>query len=97
MEEEIEYINIPNIEDEQLEEDIIPTPPNIVYIRVDSNNNIIEINSDEFISDTSNWIKIDEGYGDKYRLAQNNYLKKNLFNDDQTFNYKYINNEIVEV
>ena len=67
-----------------------------VYIQVNNNNYIINIDSDEFITDFTNWIKIDEGIGDKYRLAQQHYLDRPL-SFDGNYNYKYINGEIVEV
>lgn len=68
-----------------------------VYIKINSNKEVIEINSDIFIQDLTDWIKVDEGYGDKFAHAQSQYLDKPLINDDGHFNYKYVDNKIVEV
>jgi hypothetical protein len=68
-----------------------------VYIKLNHNKEIIDINSDVFILDFSNWIKIDEGYGDKYAHAQNNYFPKRIVNEKGIYNYKYLNGRIYEV
>ena len=67
-----------------------------VYIKVNSNNEVIEINSEIFIKDLSNWTYIDEGFGDKYAHAQSQYLDKPLINEDGQFTFKYINNKITQ-
>jgi len=67
-----------------------------VYVRVDENNNIIEVNSDIFIPDLTGWIKIDEGVGDKYAHAQSQYFEKPLINDNGNYNYKLVNGKVVE-
>ena len=68
-----------------------------VYIRVNENNEIIELNSEIFIRDFEGLILIDEGFGDRYAHAQGNYLPKSLTNDKGKYNLKYINGKIVEV
>lgn len=45
-----------------------------VYARVDAAGRILAINSDAFLPDTSGWVLIDEGTGDRYHHAQGNYL-----------------------
>lgn len=45
-----------------------------VYARVDAKGRILAINSDAFLPDTSGWVLIDEGTGDRYHHAQGNYL-----------------------
>ena len=60
-----------------------------VYIKVNENNEIIEVNSEIFIDDLTGWIYIDEGYGDKYSHAQSQYFEKQLQNENGTYNYKY--------
>lgn len=67
-----------------------------VLIKIDENNFIIDINSSYFISDATGWIKVDEGYGDKYKHAQGNYMGKSLYDRLGICNYKFINGEIVE-
>lgn len=66
----------------------IKIEPFKVYVKINDNNEIIEINSNVFIKDTTGWIKIDEGFGDKYAHAQGNYFDKPIVNRDGTYNYK---------
>ena len=62
-----------------------------VYVQIDDQNRIIDINSDDFINDLSGWIKIDEGCGYKYHHAQGNYLDELLYGiDNYCFNYKLV-------
>jgi hypothetical protein len=68
-----------------------------VYIKINKNSDVVNINSNVFIRDYTNWIKVDEGDGNKYAHAQSGYLNKPLFNKNGTCNYKYINGKIVEV
>lgn len=65
-----------------------------VYIKIDETGNIIAVNSSIFIDDTTDWIKIDEGNGDKYAHAQSNYFDDLILNEHGIYNYKYLNNEI---
>ena len=59
-----------------------------VYVKLNDNKEVIEVNSDIFIKDLTGWIKIDEGFGDKYAHAQNHYFDKPLQNEDGSYNYK---------
>ena len=70
--------------------------PYKVYIKIDEQRRVIEINSDAFIPPTDEWIYIDEGYGDKYHHAQGNYLSKSLMDNTAHYNYSYPIDEIVE-
>lgn len=45
-----------------------------VYVQTDEENRIIAISSDAFLPSLDGWVKIDEGYGDKYHHAQGNYF-----------------------
>ena len=67
-----------------------------VYIKINEKNHVTDINSEIFISDTSDWIEIDDGEGDRYVHAQGNYLPKPLINDIGHQNYKDKDNKIVE-
>jgi len=49
-----------------------------VYISIDPEGRIYAVNSDAFLLNLTGWIKIDEGYGDKYHHAQGNYFNKPL-------------------
>ena len=72
-----------------------------VYVKLDANNSIIEINSSVFLEDTTGFIEIDTSENgkerDKYVHAQNNYLKKGLFDFQNRPNYKYIDNKVQEL
>lgn len=60
-----------------------------VYIQTDINKIVTAINSSIFLQDTTGWIEIDEGNGDKYAHAQSQYLTKGLMDEKGRFNYKY--------
>ena len=68
----------------------------IVYVFADDQNRIIGVNSSAFIGDTSNWIKIDEGLGDKYHHAQNYYFDKPIYTADGVPRYKLVDGQPVE-
>ena len=70
-----------------------------VYIKIDSNNCITNIESSIFLQDTTDWIFIEEGNGDKYAHAQGNYLPKEkpIRDNRGRCNYKYVDNKIIEL
>ena len=68
----------------------------IVYIRVDSSNRVLEINSSAFLSDTTGWTQIDEGWGDKYHHAQGNYFPAQIYTEDGIPRYKLEGGQAVE-
>ena len=67
-----------------------------VYIKVNEQHEITDVASSVFLDDTTGWIEIDEGSGDKYVHAQNNYLEKPVMDIEGNYNYLYINNKIYE-
>ena len=67
-----------------------------VYIKINEDLNITNVNSSVFLSDNSGWIKIDSGLGEKYGHAQNYYFDKPLMNEDGTYNYAYQNGKVIE-
>jgi hypothetical protein len=48
--------------------------PYAVYVKINSNNYIIAINSSAFLTNLTGWIQIDSGYDQKYYHAQGNYF-----------------------
>lgn len=62
----------------------------IVYVRADEAGRIVEINSSAFLADTAGWTAIDEGAGDRFRHAQNNYFALPLYGPDGCANYKLV-------
>ena len=59
-----------------------------VYAKINENGIITAINSSAFLTDRMDWTEIDEGEGDKYHHAQNNYLSAGLTDENGIFNYK---------
>lgn len=60
-----------------------------VCIQTDASKTVTDINSSIFLQNTTDWIEIDEGTGDKYAHAQSQYLTKGLMDEKGRFNYKY--------
>ena len=75
----------------------IEEQPIKVYVRLNEDDNIVEINSDVFITDKADWVEIDSGFGDKYHHAQGNYLDKPIMDEYGRYNYKLVNGEVVEI
>ena len=67
-----------------------------VFVKLDEAANIININSEIFIEDTSDWIEIDDGEGDKYSHAQGNYFPKPLMDENGVYRYKYTDGIVSE-
>lgn len=61
-----------------------------VFVRIDAAGHIIEINSSEFITDTTGWIEIDHGTGDRYHHAQGNYFPERITTDVGAYRYKLV-------
>ena len=65
------------------------TPKSKVYIQTDTKGRIIRCEGGYTTpADLTNRIKIDEGFGDKYNLAQSHYLAKPLYTQDGIPQYK---------
>ena len=62
-----------------------------VYIKVNDDNEVTEIISQDFIQEGENYILIDSGYGDRFRHAQSQYLDSDLVGDEG-YNYIYDKN-----
>ena len=60
-----------------------------VYILVNNENYIIAVNSSLFLHDTEGWIKIDEGFGDRFAHAQTQYFDKPLVDVEGNYLIKY--------
>ena len=59
-----------------------------VYVKTNADGIITAVNSSAFLSNVTGWTEIDEGEGDKYHHAQNNYLTAGLTDENGIFNYK---------
>lgn len=69
-----------------------------VYVSL-SNGYITSINSEIFLSqdEIQTMTEIDRGQGDKYAHAQGLYLEKGLVDEHGRYNYKFVENKVVEV
>ena len=68
----------------------------IVYVKVDENSTIVDINSSAFVSDPTGWVEIDSGIGDEYHHAQGNYLPLGLVDANRVYNYKLVDGVVQE-
>lgn len=64
--------------------------PYIVFVKANDDGYITAVNSSEFLPDTTGWIEIDSGYGDKYHHAQGNYFPLPIITDIGAYRYKLI-------
>ena len=67
-----------------------------VYIKIDNENRITAVKSEIFISDTSDWVEIDNGDGVRFVHAQGNYLPKPITDENGVYRYKFENGAICE-
>lgn len=70
--------------------------PYIVYVKIDSNGYITAVNSSAFMTDTTDLVEIDRGYGDKYHHAQGNYFPESIMTMDGAYRYKLVDGAPVE-
>ena len=68
----------------------------IVYVKTNSNGYITDVNSSAFLADTTGWVEIDSGYGDKYHHAQGNYFPGSIITDGGAYRYKLVDDKPVE-
>lgn len=70
--------------------------PYIVYVKVNSNGYIMGVNSSVFLTDTTGWVEIDSGYGNKYAHAQGNYFPESIFTDGVAYRYKLVDSKVMK-
>lgn len=66
-----------------------------VLVQTDNVGRVTAINSDAFVSGDG-WTQIDEGEGDRYRHAQNNYLLKPLTDERGVYRYKLVDGLVAQ-
>ena len=72
------------------------TPKSRVYVLCDSESRVLRLEGEYSLpADLTGWTKIDEGYGDKFSLAQSHYLDKPLY-DGAVLRYKLVAGKVVE-
>lgn len=64
--------------------------PYVVYVRSDVENRITAVDSSAFLADTTGWVQIDSGYGDKYHHAQGNYFPQPIMDERGIYRYKLV-------
>lgn len=70
-----------------------------VYALTDSTGRIIHIDGGYTLSnikDFTDWVLIDEGYGDRYNLCQGNYLPGPLMDERGIYRFKLVDGKPVE-
>ena len=70
--------------------------PYFVYVKTNSNGYITDVNSSAFLSDLTDWVEIDSGYGDKYHHAQGHYFPKPILTERGVCRYKLVDGAPVE-
>ncbi len=72
------------------------TPKSRVYVQTDSESRVLRLEGEYSLpADLTGWTKIDEGYGDRFSLAQSHYLEKPLY-DGAVLRYKLVDGKVVE-
>ena len=79
----------PNVQKLNVASDEINEPKIGVYIKVNEEGFVSSVESDMFIDDADGFIKIDEGYGEKFAHAQSQYFGKSLVDDNGEYVIKY--------
>lgn len=64
-----------------------------VYAKINDKRRIIAVDSSGFLPDLMGWIRIDEGIGDRFYLAQGHYFEKPLTDDRGIFRYAMDEND----
>lgn len=71
-------------------------PKSRVYVQTDETGRVLRLEGEYSLpADLTGWAKIDEGFGDKYALAQSHYLAKPLY-DGAVPRYKLVDGVLVE-
>lgn len=68
----------------------------IVYVKPNENDYITAVDSSAFLTDTTGWVEIDQGRGDKYHHAQGNYFPEPIMTDGNAYRYKLVDGKPVE-
>lgn len=72
------------------------TPKSRVYVQTDETGRVLRLEGEYSLpADLAGWVKIDEGFGDKFSLAQSHYLDKPLY-DGAVLRYKLVDGKVIE-
>ena len=71
-------------------------PKSRVYVQTDETGRVLRLEGEYSLpADLTGWTKIDEGYGDRFSLAQSHYLDNPLY-DGAVLRYKLVDGKVVE-
>ena len=68
----------------------------IVYAKINDKSYIVAVNSSAFLTDTTGWVEIDRGYGDRFHHAQGNYFQDTIMTMGGAYRYKLVAEKPVE-
>lgn len=68
----------------------------IVYVKPNDAGYITAVNSSAFLDDTTGWVEIDKGAGDRHHHAQNNYFDQPIRTESGVYRYKLVDGKPVE-
>lgn len=75
---------------------MLEMPKSRVYVLLDDKERVVRLEGEYSLpNDLTNWIKVDEGYGDEFSLAQSHYLALPLY-DGAVPRYKLVDGKAVE-
>lgn len=77
---------------------VTPAPKSRVYALADAQGRVTRIEGGYTmgnISDLSEWVYLDEGYGDRYNLCQSNFAAGGLYTFDGLPRYKLVEGALV--
>lgn len=67
-----------------------------VFVKTDGQGRIVAITSSDFLENTNGWLRVDEGYGSRYRHAQSQYLPGGLRDENGCCRWKLEDGKPVE-
>ena len=68
----------------------------IVYVKPTDAGYITAVNSSAFLTDTTGWVELDRGAGDRYHHAQNNYFDQPIRTNSGVYRYKLVDGKPIE-
>ena len=60
-------------------------------MKINDDGYVTEVGSEIFISNFDGWVKIDEGFGDRFAHAQSHYFDKPLVDENGNYLIKFEN------
>ena len=67
-----------------------------VYVQTDASGYISAVTSSSFLADSTGWVQIDSGSGDRYHHAQGNYFPLPITTEGGAYRYKLADGKPLE-